>query len=31
MTLANMTWWQIFMLWLDIKIALFLLSLMRSA
>jgi len=31
MTLANMTWWQIFMLWLDINIALLLLSLMRSA
>jgi len=28
---ANMTWWQIFMLWLDINIALLLLSLMRSA
>jgi len=26
-----MTWWQIFMLWLDINIALLLLSLMRSA
>ncbi len=29
MTLANMTWWQIFMLWLDINLAMFLLSLMR--
>jgi len=26
-----MTWWQIFMLWLDFNIAVLLLSLMRSA
>jgi len=26
-----MTWWEIFMLWLDINIAVLLLSLMRSA
>jgi hypothetical protein len=29
MTLANMTWWQIVMLWMDINLAMFLLSLMR--
>jgi len=26
-----MTWWQIFMLWLDVNIAVLLLSLMRAA
>jgi len=26
-----MSWWQIFMLWLDINIAVLLLSLMRAA
>jgi len=31
MTLANMTWWQIVMLWMDINVAVLLLSLMRSA